>query len=77
VFDNPKLVVACVVGDGETETGPLATAGHSNKFRNPATDGAILPILHLNDYREEGPITTPFDMTVLNDLDRFRFIQIK
>ena len=48
VFDNPALVVACVVGDGEAETGPLATAWHSNKFLDPATDGAVLPILHLN-----------------------------
>jgi xylulose-5-phosphate/fructose-6-phosphate phosphoketolase len=45
VFDNPKLVVACVVGDGEAETGPLATAWHSNKFLDPLTDGAVLPIL--------------------------------
>ncbi len=51
VFDNPDLVVACVVGDGEAETGPLATAWHSNKFLNPATDGAVLPILHLNGYK--------------------------
>ena len=51
VFDNPKLVVACVVGDGEAETGPLATAWHSNKFLDPATDGAVLPILHLNGYK--------------------------
>jgi xylulose-5-phosphate/fructose-6-phosphate phosphoketolase len=50
-FDNPQLVVACVVGDGEAETGPLATAWHSNKFLNPVTDGAVLPILHLNDYK--------------------------
>jgi xylulose-5-phosphate/fructose-6-phosphate phosphoketolase len=50
-FDNPDLVVACVVGDGEAETGPLATAWHSNKFLNPATDGAVLPILHLNGYK--------------------------
>src|SRR5688500_15825088 len=49
-FDNPDLVVACVVGDGEAETGPLATAWHSNKFLNPARDGAVLPILHLNAY---------------------------
>ena len=51
VFDNPDLVVACVVGDGEAETGPLATAWHSNKFLDPATDGAVLPILHLNGYK--------------------------
>jgi xylulose-5-phosphate/fructose-6-phosphate phosphoketolase len=55
VFDNPQLVVACVVGDGEAETGPLATAWHSNKFLNPITDGAVLPILHLNGYKIANP----------------------
>ncbi|MEO5819773.1 MAG: phosphoketolase family protein [Vicinamibacteraceae bacterium] len=55
VFDTPNLVVACVVGDGEAETGPLATAWHSNKFLNPATDGAVLPILHLNGYKIANP----------------------
>ena len=55
VFDNPDLVVACVVGDGEAETGPLATAWHSNKFLNPVTDGAVLPILHLNGYKISNP----------------------
>jgi xylulose-5-phosphate/fructose-6-phosphate phosphoketolase len=50
-FDNPDLIVACVVGDGEAETGPLATAWHSNKFLNPVSDGAVLPILHLNGYK--------------------------
>ena len=55
VFDNPNLVVACVVGDGEAETGPLATAWHSNKFLNPITDGAVLPILHLNGYKIANP----------------------
>jgi len=55
VFDNPTLIVACVVGDGEAETGPLATAWHSNKFLNPATDGAVLPILHLNGYKIANP----------------------
>jgi len=55
VFDNPKLVVACCVGDGEAETGPLATAWHSNKFLNPITDGAVLPILHLNGYKIANP----------------------
>src|SRR6266498_2600096 len=55
VFDNPDLVVACVVGDGEAETGPLATAWHSNKFLNAATDGAVLPILHLNGYKIASP----------------------
>ncbi|MFI5360680.1 MAG: phosphoketolase [Elusimicrobiota bacterium] len=54
-FDNPKLLVACVVGDGEAETGPLAASWHSNKFLNPATDGAVLPILHLNGYKIAGP----------------------
>jgi len=55
VFDNPSLVVACVVGDGEAETGPLATSWHSNKFLNPASDGAVLPILHLNGYKIANP----------------------
>ena len=54
-FDNPDLIVACVIGDGEAETGPLATAWHSNKFLNPATDGAVLPILHLNGYKIASP----------------------
>jgi xylulose-5-phosphate/fructose-6-phosphate phosphoketolase len=55
VFDNPDLVVACVVGDGEAETGPLATLWQSNKFLNPVTDGAVLPILHLNGYKIANP----------------------
>ncbi len=54
-FDNPDLVVACVIGDGEAETGPLATSWHSNKFLNPSTDGAVLPILHLNGYKIANP----------------------
>ena len=54
-FDNPDLLVACVVGDGEAETGPLATSWHANKFLNPARDGAVLPILHLNGYKIAGP----------------------
>ena len=54
-FDNPDLIVACVVGDGEAETGPLATAWHSNKFLDPARDGAVLPILHLNGYKIANP----------------------
>ncbi len=54
-FDNPGLLVACVVGDGEAETGPLATSWHSNKFLNPVHDGAVLPILHLNGYKIAGP----------------------
>jgi len=55
VFDNPNLIVACVIGDGEAETGPLATAWHSNKFLNPITDGVVLPILHLNGYKIANP----------------------
>jgi xylulose-5-phosphate/fructose-6-phosphate phosphoketolase len=55
VFDNPNLVVACVVGDGEAETGPLATSWHANKFLNPVTDGVVLPILHLNGYKIANP----------------------
>jgi len=55
VFDNPDLVACCVVGDGEAETGPLATSWHCNKFLNPARDGAVLPILHLNGYKIANP----------------------
>ena len=55
VFDNPALIVACVVGDGEAETGPLATSWHSNKFLDAATDGAVLPILHLNGFKISNP----------------------
>ncbi len=55
VFDNPGLITACVVGDGEAETGPLATSWHANKFLNPVTDGAVLPILHLNGYKISNP----------------------
>jgi len=54
-FDNPDLIVACVIGDGEAETGPLATSWHSNKFLNPVRDGAVLPILHLNGYKIASP----------------------
>jgi xylulose-5-phosphate/fructose-6-phosphate phosphoketolase len=54
-FDNPDLIAACVVGDGEAETGPLATSWHSNKFLNPVRDGAVLPILHLNGYKINNP----------------------
>jgi xylulose-5-phosphate/fructose-6-phosphate phosphoketolase len=61
-FDNPELVVACVIGDGEAETGPLAASWHSNKFLNPANDGAVLPILHLNGYKIANP-------TILGRLD--------
>jgi xylulose-5-phosphate/fructose-6-phosphate phosphoketolase len=63
VFDTPELVVACVVGDGEAETGPLATAWHSNKFLDAATDGAVLPILHLNGWKISNP-------TILARIDR-------
>jgi xylulose-5-phosphate/fructose-6-phosphate phosphoketolase len=62
-FDNPKLVVACVIGDGEAETGPLATGWHGNKFLDPVRDGAVLPILHLNGYKIANP-------TVLARIDR-------
>ncbi len=55
VFDNPSLIAACVVGDGEAETGPMAASWHSNKFLNPVTDGAVLPILHLNGYKIANP----------------------
>ncbi len=55
VFDNPDLIVACIVGDGEAETGPLATAWHSNKFLNPINDGAVLPIVHLNGFKISNP----------------------
>lgn len=64
-FDNSDLVVACVVGDGEAETGPLATAWHSNKFLNPVRDGAVLPILHLNGYK----IANPTILARLSDED--------
>ena len=62
-FDNPDLIVACVIGDGEAETGPLAAAWHANKFLNPATDGVVLPILHLNGYKISNP-------TILARIDR-------
>jgi xylulose-5-phosphate/fructose-6-phosphate phosphoketolase len=55
VLDKPDLIVACVVGDGEAETGPLATSWHANKFLNPKTDGVVLPILHLNGYKIDNP----------------------
>ncbi|HUB71093.1 MAG TPA: phosphoketolase family protein [Acidimicrobiales bacterium] len=55
VFDNPELLVCCIIGDGEAETGPLATGWHSNKFLNPITDGVVLPILHLNGYKIANP----------------------
>ncbi len=68
-FDNPDLIVACVIGDGEAETGPLATSWHSNKFVNPARDGAVLPILHLNGYKIAGP-------TVLARIPRTELTQL-
>ena len=55
VLDNPDLLACCVVGDGEAETGPLATSWHSNKFLDPARDGAVLPVLHLNGYKIANP----------------------
>ena len=70
-FDNPDLLVACVVGDGEAETGPLATSWHSNKFLNPVRDGAVLPILHLNGYKIAGPTVLAHDYPALAEgLDR-------
>jgi xylulose-5-phosphate/fructose-6-phosphate phosphoketolase len=63
VLDNPDLLAVCVVGDGEAETGPLAAAWHSNKFLDPVTDGAVLPVLHLNGYKIANP-------TVLARIDR-------
>src|SRR5687768_16721717 len=54
-FDNPELLVCCVIGDGEAETGPLAASWHSNKFLSPVSDGAVLPILHLNGYKISNP----------------------
>ncbi|MFT5904435.1 MAG: xylulose-5-phosphate/fructose-6-phosphate phosphoketolase [Cryomorphaceae bacterium] len=69
VFDNPELIVACCVGDGEAETGPLATAWHSNKFLDPVHDGAVLPILHLNGYKIANP--TIFARIEPEELDQF------
>src|SRR6184192_3965727 len=69
VFDNPDLVACCVVGDGEAETGPLATSWHSNKFLNPARDGAVLPILHLNGYKIANP-------TVLDRIPRDELVSL-
>jgi xylulose-5-phosphate/fructose-6-phosphate phosphoketolase len=69
VFDNPSLMVACVIGDGEAETGPLATSWHSNKFLNPASDGAVLPILHLNGYKIANP-------TLLARISREELVQL-
>lgn len=69
VFDNPDLIAACVVGDGEAETGPLATAWHSNKFLNAKNDGAVLPILHLNGYKIANP--TIFARISRDELEKF------
>ncbi len=69
VMDNPDLIAACVVGDGEAETGPLATAWHSNKFINPVTDGAVLPILHLNGYKISNP--TVFSRISHEEIEKF------
>src|SRR6202789_4081554 len=69
VFDNPNLVVACVVGDGEAKTERLATPWHSNKFRDPLTDGAVLPILHLNGYKISNP--TVLARIEHDELDQF------
>ena len=68
-FDNPGLIVACVIGDGEAETGPLATAWHSNKLLNPITDGAVLPILHLNGFKINNP--TVLSRIEHDELDQF------
>jgi xylulose-5-phosphate/fructose-6-phosphate phosphoketolase len=69
VFDNPDLIVACVIGDGEAETGPLAAAWHANKFLDPVSDGAVLPILHLNGYKISNP--TLFARIPHTELDQF------
>jgi xylulose-5-phosphate/fructose-6-phosphate phosphoketolase len=69
VFDNPDLLACCVIGDGESETGPLAASWHSNKFLNPARDGAVLPVLHLNGYKIANP-------TILGRLDDDELIQL-
>jgi xylulose-5-phosphate/fructose-6-phosphate phosphoketolase len=69
VFDNPSLIAACVIGDGEAETGPLATAWHSNKFLNPVTDGTVLPILHLNGFKIANP-------TILARISREELVQL-
>jgi xylulose-5-phosphate/fructose-6-phosphate phosphoketolase len=69
VFDNPELITCCVIGDGEAETGPMAAAWHSNKFLNPARDGAVLPILHLNGYKIANP-------TILSRIDEEELLQL-
>src|SRR5262249_55262076 len=68
-FDNPDLIVCCVIGDGEAETGPLAASWHSNKFLDPERDGAVLPVLHLNGYKIAGPtVLARIDQDELTDL---------
>ncbi|MEX2489077.1 MAG: phosphoketolase, partial [Pseudomonadales bacterium] len=69
IFDNPDLIAACVIGDGEAETGPLSAAWHSNKFLNPSGDGAVLPILHLNGYKIANP-------TILARIDRDELLNL-
>ncbi|MGZ8191047.1 MAG: phosphoketolase family protein [Methylococcaceae bacterium] len=69
VFDNPELIAACIIGDGEAETGPMAAAWHSNKFLNPARDGAVLPILHLNGYKIANP-------TILSRIDEDELVKL-
>jgi xylulose-5-phosphate/fructose-6-phosphate phosphoketolase len=70
-YDNPDLLVACVIGDGEAETGPLATSWHANKFLNPRSDGAVLPILHLNGYKIANPtVLARISETELGELSR-------
>src|SRR5690349_4899856 len=71
VFDNPGLVAACVIGDGEAETGPLAASWHSNKFLNPVHDGAVLPILHLNGYK----IANPTVLARIDERELFRLLE--
>ncbi len=71
VFDNPSLIAACVIGDGEAETGALATSWHSNKFLNPITDGAVLPILHLNGYK----ISNPTVLSRISDIELDAFLR--
>ena len=71
VFDNPGLIVACVIGDGEAETGPLAAGWNGNKFLNAATDGAVLPILHLNGYK----IANPTLLARVDDEERAQFLR--
>ncbi len=71
VFDNPDLIATCMIGDGEAETGPLATSWHSNKFLNPITDGAVLPVLHLNGYK----ISNPTVLSRISDIELDAFLR--